>query len=173
MQSFRRRGTFSRSLLSDQLSVNDLSVLGLSTWKRIKLPIEKYHVSTPSYRSSIDLFCVERLREKKRKSREITFITIIVLLKTSRIYYFPFLSRHGFFPRTMSTKYRIPPVETFLRCASPFFLPFVSLQLRRKLRSFLRVDLIRRFRAIGTRRSENARKKERKKEKEKRKEIAS
>lgn len=164
MQSFRRRGTFSRSLLSDQLSVNDLSVLDLSTWKRIKLPIEKYHVSTPSYRSFIDLFCVERLRKKKRKSREITFITIIVLLKTSRMYYFPFLSRHGFFPRTMSTKYRIPPVETFLRCASPFFLPFVSLQLRRKLRSFLRVDLIRRFRAIGTRQSEKERKKEKEKE---------
>lgn len=69
MQSFRRRGTFSRSLLSDQLSVNDLSVLDLSTWKRIKLPIEKYHVSTPSYRSSIDLFCVEREREKKKITR--------------------------------------------------------------------------------------------------------
>lgn len=86
-------GTFSRSLLSDQLSVNDLSVLDLSTWKRIKLPIEKYHVSTPLYRSSIDLFCVEKGKKKKKaRNHEITFITII-LLETPRIYYFPFLAR--------------------------------------------------------------------------------
>lgn len=123
-------GTFSRSLLSDQLSVNDLSVLGLSTWKRIKLPIEKYHVSTPLYRSSIDLFCVEKGKKKEESAQSRNHLYYHHSARNSSNILFSLFSETRFFARRMSSKYCIPRLTSrnFSSLRSPFFLHFVSLQ---------------------------------------------